>query len=247
MLSASGLAWLLLAVVGAAGLVRHLRRTSRPLFPAGTFASRAAWGSLVVSLLVGVALIAALVLTRLLVALPIGAVVGGVALRFASAGVLTAIGMVMTAVGFVMMAQWGLTTLDDVLWPTVALVLAGFGFGLSLAPINDALLAATEAATHGVASAFVVVARMVGMLVGISVLTTLGLRLYYATVSDLPAAVDVCPDGGTCEAYTTLLREAGLVQLHTVFYGAAIAAVLAGLLALVLLRRVTQDADQHRV
>ena len=256
-LSASGLAWLVLALVGTAGLVRHLRRTDQPLFPAGTFSARAAWGSLLVSLLVGVALIAALVdvplfarvttypdsqlgaalvLTRLLVALPVGAVVGGLALRFASAGVLTAVGMVLTTIGFVMMGQWGLTTLDDLLWPTVALVLAGFGFGLSLAPINDALLASTAAATHGVASAFVVVARMVGMLVGISVLTTLGLRLYYATVDGLPAPADVCPGGGSCAAYTDLLRAAGLVQLHTVFYGAAVASALAGGLALVLLR-----------
>ena len=266
-LSTAGLAWLLLAVLGTAGLIRHLRRTDRPLFPAGTFRARAAWGSLLVSLLVGVALIAALVdvplfarvttypdsqlgaalvLTRLLVALPVGAVVGGLALRVASAGALTAIGMAMTATGFVMMGQWGLTTLDHVVWPTVALVLAGFGFGLSLAPINDALLASTAAATHGVASAFVVVARMVGMLVGISVLTTLGLRLYYATVDGLPAPAEVCPGGGSCAAYTDLLREAGLVQLHTVFYGAAVASVLAGLLALALLRRPHGSAQAHQ-
>ncbi|QWC87014.1 MFS transporter [Nocardioidaceae bacterium] len=266
-LSLAGLAWLVLAALGAVGLLVHLGRAERPLFPAGTFRARAAWGSLLVSLLVGVALIAALVdvplfarvtmagdsqldaalvLMRLLIALPIGAVVGGLALRGVSAGVLTLTGMLMSAVGFLMMGQWGLETLQDFWLPTIALVLAGFGFGLSLAPINDALLAATDAASHGVASAFVVVARMVGMLVGISVLTTIGSRFYFRSVADLPPAAEVCAGGGTCAAYTDLLREASLVVQHTVFHGAAVAAILAGVLGLVLLRSSGRHAVEAR-
>ena len=65
-------------------------------------------------------------------------------------------------------------------------MIGGFGFGLALAPVNAALLAATDGDVHGVASALLVVARMVGMLVGISALTTIGLRRYYAEPGDLP-------------------------------------------------------------
>ena len=64
--------------------------------------------------------------------------------------------------------------------PTSSLLVGGFGFGLALAPVNAAVLAATDDDVHGVASACVVVSRMVGMLVGISALTTIGLRRYYA-------------------------------------------------------------------
>ena len=53
---------------------------------------------------------------------------------------------------------------------------------------------------------------------------------------DLPAPADVCSTGTQCAAYTRLLEEAGLAQLQTVFVGAAGCALLAGLLALVLLR-----------
>ena len=145
-----------------------------------------AWGAVVVSFFVGAALIAALidipifarttvyttsqlmaalVLVRFLVALPVGALVGGYLIRTRSAGLVTAVGMAMSALGFALMSRWDVETLHD---PTanVALVVCGFGFGLALAPVNAAVLASTDPDVHGVTTAMVVVARMVGMLVG---------------------------------------------------------------------------------
>ena len=247
--------WLLLASAGFVVLSwLHGRRTAEPLVPRGALAARAAWGALAVSFFVGAALIAALVdipifarvtvypesqldaalvLVRLLVALPVGALVGGYLIRQLPTGVVTAVGMLLCAGGFVWMSTWGLTSIEQPL-ATVPLVLTGLGFGLALAPVSAALLAATADSVHGVASALLVVARMVGMLVGISALTTIGLRRYYAVQVDLPAPDDVCTSGTQCAAYTRLLKEAGLAQLETVFLGAAGCAVVAGVLALVL-------------
>ena len=129
---------------------------------------------------------AALVLVRLLVALPVGALAGGFLVRRLPPGLVAAAGMALAAGGFGWMSTWGLTSLSHPV-ATVPLVLTGLGFGLALAPVNAALLAATEDAVHGVTSALLVVARMVGMLVGISALTTIGLRRYYAVQVDLPA------------------------------------------------------------
>jgi hypothetical protein len=139
--------------------------------------------------------------------------------------------MALAALGFTWMAGWGMTSLENVM-ATIPLVMTGLGFGLALAPVNAALLAATSAAVHGVTSALLVVARMVGMLVGISALTTIGLRRYFAVQTDLPTPREVCETSTQCPAYTLLLKEAGLAQLQTVFVGAAVCAVIAGVLAL---------------
>ncbi|MDP3890704.1 MFS transporter [Nocardioides sp.] len=249
--------WFLIGSAAASlALVVHLRRSSRPLVPRGALRRTPAWGALVVSFFVGSALIAALidiplfarttiypdsqlmaalVLVRFLVALPVGAVIGGYLLRRVGAGTVTAAGMGLAALGFWLMSRWDITALEH--WSsTVALVVAGFGFGLALAPVNASVLASTDHQVHGLASALVVVARMVGMLVGISALTTIGLRRYYAEQSDLPSVREVCDGASRCEAFTVLLKQAGIAQEQAVFQGAAICAVLGALLALVLFR-----------
>jgi hypothetical protein len=94
-----------------------------------------------------------------------------------------------------------------------------------------------------VASALIVVARTVGKLVGISVLTTIGLRRFYVQQGDLPAPKDVCPDGSSrCAEFTQILQEAGLTQLQTIFVGAAVCCVVAGLMALVVFRHADTRA-----
>jgi hypothetical protein len=162
--------------------------------------------------------------------------VGGALTRRASAGTIAATGMLLAAAGFWLMAGWGSTSLDH-LSSSVVLAMTGVGFGLALAPVNAALLASTEASVHGVASALLVVSRMVGMLVGISALTTIGLRRYYAVQSGIPSPNDVCTNGRTrCAAYTRLIQEAGIEQLHAIFLGAAVCAVVAAVAAVICFR-----------
>jgi hypothetical protein len=80
---------------------------------------------------------------------------------------------------------------------------------------------------------------MMGMLVGISGLTTIGLRRYYAETADIPSPLQVCGGHTTrCDAFDQLLRQAGMAQEHTVFVGAAVCAAVAGVLALGLFRGV---------
>lgn len=249
--------YLAVAALAGVGFVVRNARGEHPVVPPRALRATPAWGSLVVSFFVGAALIAAivdvpifarltlypdsqlmaaLVLVRFLVALPVGALAGGWLLARVPASVLTAVAMAVSGGGFVVMSRWGMTALESP-WATVTLVATGFGFGLALAPVNAALLAATDRAVHGVASALLVVARMVGMLIGISVLTTLGLRRFYAEQSDLPSPFEVCGQGvSRCEAFSDLVQQAGVAQLQTVFTGAAISCAVASVVALLVLR-----------
>ena len=273
--SPAGPYYLGVAAVAAVLFALHNRRAKAPLVPHGAFARRPAWGSLLVSFFVGAALIAALVdipifaritiaegsqikaalvLLEFLVALPVGALVGGALIRRVPAGVLTALGMLLAAIGFRLMAVWGPEALHD-LSSSAVLAATGFGFGLALAPVNAALLASTAASVHGVTSALLVVSRMVGMLVGISALTTIGLRRYYAVESGIPPISEVCPAGKTqCAAYTRLIEQAGIEQLQAIFLGAAICAVIAAVSAVLCFGEVrtrgrphARTGDRHRL
>jgi MFS family permease len=258
--------WLVpLAVVAFVGFAMRQRRAARPLVPRGALGATPAWGALVVSFFVGAALIAALVdipffarltvdrdsqldaalvLVRFLVALPIGAIVGGWLLRRVPASVLTCVAMLMSAVAFWHMSTWDAHSLDHQV-ETLSLVLGGLGFGLAIAPVNAVLLAHTADAVHGVASALLIVARMVGMLLGISALTTIGLRAFYHASEKIPPAAELCNGKATlCQAYKDAVRDAGITQLHAVFVGAAICALTAAVLALVVFRDKPETATR---
>ncbi|SOE02193.1 MFS transporter [Blastococcus haudaquaticus] len=254
---AHGAVLLPLAVVAGVAFVLHERRTPEPVLPLSALRPVGAWGALLVNLLVGAALVAALVdiplfarntttpgdqlgaalvLLRLLVAVPVGAVVGGWLCRTVPARLVAAGGMALTAVAFVAMTRWDAGSLDGAL-STVVLAAAGLGFGLAIAPVNAVLLAVTEAAVHGSASALAVVARTVGMLAGLSLLTAVALRRFTAEVDAIGTPFELCPDTpADCAVYDAATDAAVLTQLHTVFAGAAVAAGLAAVAALVLLR-----------
>ncbi|MFF0343248.1 MFS transporter [Kribbella sp. NPDC004875] len=250
--------WLLVAAaVFAVAFALWQRRTAAAIVPRGLLGGRPAWGSLLVSFLIGCALIAALVdvpvfarttqgggqleaalvLVRFLIALPIGAVAGGWLTRRYGLGLIAGGGLALSGAMFVVMAFWSRTALDH--WTaTVVLLVCGFGFGVALAPLNTAILGATPADSHGLVSALVVVARMVGMLVGVSALTAIGLRRYYAIADGIKSPNELCPSSpGNCRPFLDALRDAAVSQVHAIFAGAAVSAFLAAVLAVVLLGR----------
>jgi MFS family permease len=252
------------AVLAFIGFALRQRAAEQPLVPRGALTARPAWGAIVVSFFVGAALIAALVdipffarltvhrdsqldaalvLVKFLVALPVGALLGGWLLRKVPAHVLTSVAMVMSAVAFWHMSTWDATALDQQV-ETLSLVLGGLGFGLAIAPVNAVLLAHTADAVHGVASALLIVARMVGMLLGISALTTIGLRAFYNASDKIPPVAELCgADSTLCQAYRDAARDAAITQLHAVFVGAAVCAVIAAVLAALLLRPVGHASE----
>jgi MFS family permease len=252
-----------LALAAAVAFVVRERSAEDPVLPLRALRPAGAWGALLVNLLVGVALVAALVdiplfarntttpgdqlgaalvLLRLLVAVPVGAAAGGWLCRAAPPRLVASGGMALTAVAFVLMTTWDAQSLDGVA-SVVVLLAAGLGFGLAIAPVNAVLLAVTGPHVHGSATALAVVARTVGMLAGLSLLTAVALRRFTAEVAAIGTPFQLCPDSpADCAPYDAATDAAILTQLHTVFASAAIAAALAALAAVVLLREVRTPA-----
>jgi MFS family permease len=247
-----GYSLLPVGTVAVGALVWWHRHAADPLIPRGVVGARGL-RSLVVSLLVGAALVsvvvdvpllarltdtydetgAALVLVRFLLAVPVGALVGGWSLRRLGDGAASGAGLLVAGIGLVVMSRWTLESVGDTVPATAVLVVVGLGMGLALAPVNNAALADSPSDAHGVASSLVVVARMVGMVVGLALLTSIGLNRYFDAVRRLPDQLD-----------THALIGAGVVQVQTVFLGGAVAALLGAGVAFSLgLARPTSEAE----
>ncbi|MEU5881543.1 MFS transporter [Spirillospora sp. NPDC047279] len=198
----------------------------------------------------------ALMLTRFLVALPVAAVAGGfVARRVGDRRPMVA-GMAVSAVGFLLISGWP-ADLENASYGPIPrmdadLIVTGLGLGLVIAPVSSAVLRFVPAAQHGVASAAVVVARMMGMLLGISALSAWGFYRFRSLTADLQMPLPF--DEGFKEklaAYQEALKEALRTQYQEMFWVTAALCVIGALLALMVTSREeasgTPDSSQEEL
>jgi len=181
---------------------RQLRQLE-PLIPRELLRSRAFIGASVANLLIGAALMVALVdvpllgrlvfnldqlasgllLTQFLIGVPVGAVLGGFASARWGPRPTAAMGISLSAIAFLLMSQWGSDALARHIGPLrqadISLAACGLGFGVVIAPLTASVLALTRGQSHGLATSLVVLARTMGMLVGLSALTAFGVYRFH--------------------------------------------------------------------
>ncbi|WP_338742003.1 MFS transporter [Actinomadura luteofluorescens] len=182
----------------------------------------------------------ALLLTRFLVALPVAAVAGGLVARRVGERWPMAAGMAVSAGGYLLIAGWPADLANASYGPLprmdVDLVVTGLGLGLVIAPVSSAVLAFVPAARHGVASAAVVVARMMGMLLGISALTAWGFHRFHALTADLkpplPFLMSKAEFAEQMKIYDAALQDALRTEYREIFWITAGMCLLGALLAL---------------
>jgi len=192
-----------------------------------------------VSLLVGAALIIAMVdiplfvatvlggqpldsglaLLRLTALIPPGAIVGGWLCARITCRLTAVLGLIFTAAGFWLMHLWPV----QVHWEqiTISAVIAGFGFGLVIAPIGTTAINVASNRQMGMASSIVTVLRIVGMILGLALLTSWGLGRFH----DLLLAFK--PPAGTIpfsEKYNSALTQYATVAAHDVYTSIFLAA-----------------------
>ncbi len=195
---------------------------------------------------------AALILSRFLIALSVGAAVGGLAARRLGERPVAATGLLIAAAGYLLIAAWPLDILEarHVVGPLalrrldVDLAAGGLGLGLIIAPIASVALRSSAPDRHGVAASGVVVTRMMGMLIGIAALAAWGLHRFQELTADLvpPLPVGLSPEAFARQlaAYESAVIKALRTEYREIFLITAGICLVGALIALALGRRAPQ-------
>jgi MFS family permease len=226
--------WPLLLGAVAIGLVFLWweRRSALPIIPLRLFRNRRFAAAIAANFLAGAALIVGMVNVPVVVALLVDAndvsnlsalllapftllmavfsFAGGIVVGRFGERATAATGIVLVTLGYG--ALWLGLRDEHLSGMLVGLVVAGAGFGLLVAPIGASAIEAADAADRGIAAALSLVFRLLGMTIGISTLTALGVRRLQVLTGrlDPPRLVE----GETTASF--LLRQQQFLEDHAI-------------------------------
>ena len=219
-----------------------------PMVELSLFKRRPFSASALVSLLVGAALIIAMVniplfiatvlggqpidsglaLLRLTAMIPLGAITGGWLCARITCRLTAILGLIFTATGFWLMHLWPI----QVNWIqiTISAVIGGFGFGLVIAPIATTAINAVSNRQMGMGSSVVTVLRIVGMILGLALLTSWGLGRFHNLLLAFKPPAGVIPFS---EMYNKALSRYAIFAAHEVYTSVFLAAGIICLIAII--------------
>jgi MFS family permease len=219
-----------------------------PMVELSLFKRRPFSASALVSLLVGAALIIAMVniplfiatvlggqpidsglaLLRLTAMIPLGAITGGWLCARITCRLTAILGLIFTATGFWLMHLWPI----QVNWIqiTISAVIGGFGFGLVIAPIATTAINAVSNRQMGMGSSVVTVLRIVGMILGLALLTSWGLGRFHDLLLAFKPPAGVIPFS---DMYNKALSRYATFAAHEVYTSIFLAAGFICLIAII--------------
>ena len=229
--------WLLVSALAFVAFVLFERRQQRPIIRLDFFKRPAFAAANIAHFLVGAALIIGMVeiplyaytlfdmteieggllLIRLTLMIPVGAVLGGWLADKVGYRLTAALGFLITCCGYILVSRWPLEPTGFTM--TRDLVISGLGFGLVIGPISASVISSSGPKWMTTGSALVTVSRMVGMVVGLSALSSWGVRRFNALAANITTPIVRPPDISDAE-WQAMKDAASLATknaAHTVF------------------------------
>ncbi|MDR3664573.1 MAG: MFS transporter [Mycobacterium sp.] len=183
-------------------------------------------------------------------ALPVGALAGGWIATRVGDRIVAFVGLLIAAFAYVLVSHWDmnvLTASHDLAVVTLPrlptdLVIAGLGLGLVIGPLTSATLRVVPTAQHGIASAAVVVSRMIGMLIGMAALSAWGLYKVHEKLDSMPPVKGINAVDAAMK-YGQQVKDAYTAQYTSIFAITAIVCVVGAFASLLIAGRHEQ-ADE---
>jgi MFS family permease len=135
-------------------------------------------------------------------------------------------GLLIAAVGFVLMWQtWDFEVTN--LTVVLEMMVVGIGLGLTFSPVSASVINAADDHHRGVASALVIVLRLVGMTLSVSTLTAIALTRVNSLLFQRVGAIDSLESVNAAASITVeVMAELGLMAAILCLIGAAVASFL---------------------
>ena len=240
--------WLAAAAIAFVVFVLYERKHPRPLvrlefFKIPAFAAANAGNFLVgVALAIGMAglsvlgqtlfdlspLSAGFLVIQLILPMPIGAVAGGWLADRIGCKITGVVGFLIAGLGYFLVSLW---PIDPPFWTQLStLVVTGLGLGFVLGPIGTSATTPVGKNWMATGAALVTVSRMVGMAMGLSVISSWGVRRVTALAAESMVTITRTPDMSEVE-YQATLQNARLIDAtyHTFGEFFLVAAVVVAL------------------
>jgi MFS family permease len=120
-------------------------------------------------------------LSSLTIPLAIASVPGGILSDRFGYRLPAVLGLILAIIGFILMQTWHIGTSYSEMIPH--LIICGFGIGMTMAPIAAALINSSPSHKRGTSSALVIIFRLIGMTIGVSMVTSYDL-IRFERISD---------------------------------------------------------------